>query len=63
MAGNVEQLTKAKADTKLVREELAKAKKAGKQTVASDKPALEEAGLAKQTIAHLQAAFAEAFQN
>ena len=58
MSGNAEQLGKARTEAKFAREELAEAKKAGEEAVASSQQAIEEARVAKITLAHVQAAFA-----
>ena len=63
MAGNAEQLAKARSEAKLTRDELAETKKATEQAAASSQQALEEARVAKATLAQVQAAFAEAIQN
>ena len=63
MAGNADQLAKARTEAKLTRDELAETKKAAEQAVASSQQALEEARVAKATLAQVQAAFAEAIQN
>ena len=63
MARNGEQLSKARTEAKLARDELAEATKAAAEAIASEKQALEEARVAKATLAQVLASFAEAIQN
>ena len=62
-ARNGQQLGKALADGQLAKEELAEAKNAAAHALASEQQALDQARVAKATLAQVQTAFPDAIQH